>query len=60
MDKTKVTQELKEYYKRVSDWCKLNNIPFKKLSPIGLSVDISNIPKDKVDGWIEIVSNKTE
>lgn len=60
MDKITPTKELKEYYKRVSDWCKLNNIPFKKLSPVGLSVDIRNIPSDKVDGWVKVVSNKTE
>jgi len=60
MDKTKVTPELKEYYKRVSDWCKLNNVPFLKLSPVGLAVDIRNIPADKVNDWVKVVSNKTE
>ena len=60
MDKTKVTPELKEYYKRVSDWCKLNNVLFLKLSPVGLAVDIRNIPADKVNDWVKVVSNKNE
>ncbi len=56
MDKITPTPELKEYYKKVSDWCKTNNVPFKKLQPLGLQVNVSDIPKDKVDLWIEVVS----
>jgi hypothetical protein len=56
MEKITPTKELKEYYQKVIDFCKTNNVPFKKLHPVGLSVDLRDIPKDKVEEWISVVS----
>jgi len=53
-----VTPKLKEHYKKVKVFCVKNNIPFKLVRPIGLSVDIRNIPNDKVDEWIEITRHE--
>lgn len=58
LDPIKVTPELKEHYKRVKVFCVKNSIPFKLVSPIGLSVDIRNIPLDKVDEWLEVTKNE--
>ena len=56
MDKIPKTPELIAYYKKVSDWCKANGVPFKKLQPTGLQVNVSDIPRDKANEWIEIIS----
>lgn len=58
LDKIEITPILKEYYNNVIKFCKQNKIPFKRIYPLGLSVDIRNIPKEKIDEWINIVSNK--
>ena len=52
--KIKVTQELKDYYKRVGLFLKNNpTIKSRKLA-LGFEVDISTIPKIKEEEWIEI------
>lgn len=56
LDKIQKTPELEAYYKKVIDFCKTNNVPYKKLHPLGLSVDLRDIPKDKVEEWISVVS----
>jgi len=56
MEKITPTKELKEYYQKVIDFCKTNNVPYKKLHPIGLQINVSDIPKDKIDEWILTVS----
>lgn len=54
IDKIKITPELLEYYSDVRKWLRQNNVPFKTINPVGISVDISTIPQDKVEEWIEI------
>lgn len=49
----KVTQELKEHYNNLRKWCRDNDVPYKTLNPVGIQVDIRNIPIDKVDEWIK-------
>ena len=50
----KVTQELKNHYKRVGLFLKEHpEIKFKKLV-LGFSVDVGTIPDNLVDEWIEI------
>ncbi len=47
-----LTPERKQHYKDLEIWLKSVGIPYKKLV-IGLSVNISDIPKQHVDKWIE-------
>jgi len=49
----KISPELKEHYNTLRKWCRDNDIPYKSLNPIGVQVDIRNIPKDKVNEWIK-------
>jgi len=57
IEKVKPTPELRKYYSTVAKWLSENNIEFKKLQPIGITVDIRQIPVHKVDEWIQVVSN---
>lgn len=53
-----LTPETKQHYKELEIWLKSMGIPYKKLV-IGLSVNISDIPKQHVDKWIEKSTFKT-
>jgi hypothetical protein len=59
IEKVKPTPELRKYYSSVAKWLSENNIEFKRLQPIGITVDIRQIPAHKVDEWINLVQNKT-
>ncbi len=52
MDKIQKTPDLEVYYKKVIEFCKTNNVPYKKLHPLGVQVDLRDIPKDKIDVWV--------
>ena len=55
LDKLDLSEERKEHYKNLGLWLKANpEIEYKKLSPIGFSVDISTIPENLIEKWINI------
>jgi hypothetical protein len=59
LDKIKPTPQLLEYYKAIGDFLKLNpEIEYKKLT-LGFQVNIATIPKNLVDEWIKLVTNKS-
>ena len=57
LDKLELTPERKEHYKKLGIWLKENpEISFKKLNPIGYSINISTVPVDKVESFLKIVN----
>ena len=54
MDRIELSEEKKEHYKKLGIWLKENpEISFKKLSPIGYSINVSTVSKDKVEEFLQ-------
>ena len=58
LEKVEKTPELVLYYRNVKKFCIENGIPFKSLSPIGLTVDIRDIPTESIEGWLKVIKNE--
>jgi len=57
LDKLTISPEKKLHYKLLGEWLKVNpEIKFKKLAPIGFSINISTIPENKAEEFIRIAT----
>lgn len=53
-----ITPEMKERQLKLRSFLKNDgNIVFKELRPIGFSIDISTIPKDKIEEFLKIANS---
>ena len=52
LEKFIATPELKLFYSELGGWLRQSKIKHNKLS-IGFSVDIREIPEDKINEWLE-------
>lgn len=58
LSKVIITPEIKERQLKLRFFLRANKaIEFKELRPIGFSVNISTIPKDKVEEFLEIANS---
>lgn len=61
LDKLVLTEAKKTHYSNLHSWLKLHpQITFKKLNPVGFSIDVGTIPNDLVEEFISISTFKED
>lgn len=56
--KLNITPEMKERQLKLRKFLRENNeITFKELRPIGFSIDVSTIPKNKIEDFLSIANS---